>query len=185
MREHRTDVNFDQYIIIETRYQDVLITEFKKPDTRCGSIIFINAKGVLAVTGDYGNWIFCREFHPSPDGFVSDSYWCEKLSIASTQKFSDYDPKATRLEIENRLRHDNIDEDELETDEREYLENLLEYVDECEERYIVYSYDHLPQGRDYEYIPIIKKLNPWLEVIFGAFDEICRRKQCELQQELG
>jgi len=168
----RTDVNFDKHELKIIDTPEVLIHIFAKPNTVCGSIKFINTQGILAITGDYGNWIFCREFHPSAEGFVSDSYWCEKLRMASTQKPSDYDPERTRKEIEERLAGK---EEELDEDEKEYLKDLLNQVDECEERYMVYAYDNLPKGRDYEFIPLIKKLNPWLEIIFDAFDEICRR----------
>lgn len=172
MREKRTEVNFDKHELTIIDSPEVLIHIFAKPDTFCGSIRFINTQNILAVTGDYGNWIFCREFHPSADGFVSDSYWCEKLRISSTQKPTDYDPEGTRKEIEERLK----DEDEdLSEEEKTYLEDLLYQVDEREERYLVYAHDNLPSNRDHEFVPYIKKLNLWLEVIFDAFDEICQR----------
>lgn len=172
MREKRTDTNFDKHELTIIDTNDVLIHKFNKPDTIHGSITFINTQGILAVTGDYGNWIFCREFHPSVEGFVSDSYWCEKLRISSTQEISDYDPENTRREIEKMP----TDQDEnLDEEDREYLKSLLNYVDECEERYLVYAYDNLPKNRDHEFVPHIKKLNPWLEIIFDAFDEICQR----------
>jgi hypothetical protein len=171
----RSGVNFNEHkltVIIDT--PEVLIHRFAKPDTGCRSITFINTRGILAITGDYGNWIFCREFHPSAEGFVSDSYWCEKLRIASTQKISDYSSEETKKTIEKKLK--NIDED-LDEDDKEYLEDLLSQVDECEERFMVYAYDNLPKNRDCEFIPCVKKLNPWLEVIFDAFDEICLREK--------
>ena len=173
MNDKRTDVNFDKHeLTVVVDIPEVVIHKFKKPDSYHQSITFINAQGILAVTGDYGNWIFCREFHPAADNFVSDSYWCEKLRISSTQKISDYDPEGTKKEIEERLKEDDLGEDE-----KDYLNDLFNYVDECEERYMVYAHDNLPKNRDYEFIPITKKLNPWLEVIFDAFDEICRRKK--------
>jgi hypothetical protein len=170
--KRRTDVNFDKHELTVIDTNDVLIHKFKKSNTICCSITFINTQGIMAVTGDYGNWIFCREFHPSAEGFVSDSYWCEKLRISSTQKISDYDSEDTRKEMEKMI--SNEDEN-LDEEDREYLKSLLDYVDECEERYLVYAHDNLPKNRDHEFVPYIKKLNPWLEVIFDAFDEICQR----------
>jgi hypothetical protein len=174
MNNKRTNVNFDKHEVTIIDSGETLIHKFNRPNTCCGAITFINTHGILAITGDYGNWIFCREFHPSPEGFVSDSYWCEKLRISSTQKISDYSPEETRKEIEERLK--NVDED-LDNDDKEYLQDLLNQVDECEERYMVYAYDNLPNGRDSDFIPLIKKLNPWLEIIFDAFDEICLREK--------
>jgi len=167
----RSGVDFSNHQVKKIESENLLIYCFSKPNTICGSIKFINTQGILAITGDYGNWIFCREFHPSPDGFVSDSYWLEKLRMVSTQKPTDFDPEGTRVEINERLKEEDIDEEE-----KVYLEDLLNQVYECEERYLVYAHDNLPKNRDHEFVPIVKKLNPWLEVIFDAFDEICKRE---------
>jgi len=172
MKGKRTNIDFSKYEIIKTELDGVLIHKIAKPNTRCGSVVFINTQGILAITGDYGNWIFCREFHPSKDGFVSDSYWCEKLRISSTQKPSDFDPDGTEKKIREMLK----EEEDISNEDKEYLEDIIPQVYECEERYMVYAYDNLPKGRDPEYIPIVKKLNPWLECIFDAFDEICKRE---------
>lgn len=175
IRKKRTKKNFSEYKVEVIKHgDDVLIHRFAKPDTRCGSVTFINAEGILAVTGDYGNWIFCREFYPSKDGYVSDGYWLEKLRISSTQKPCDFDADLTRQEIESQMAEEDIDEED-----KAYLENLLGYLDEGEERYLVYAHDNLPRNRDHEYVPISKRLNPWLEVIFDTFDEICRRMETE------
>jgi len=171
MKEPRTNIDWGKHEVTKTEFEGVLIHKIAKPDTRCRSVVFINTQGILAVTGDYGNWIFCREFHPSKDGFVSDSYWCEKLRIGSTQKPSDFDSDGTEKEIRKMLK-----EEDISNEDKEYLKDIIGEVNECEERYMVYAYDNLPKDRDPEYIPIIKKLNPWLECIFDAFEEICKRE---------
>ena len=171
MNKKRTDINWSSHVVTKIEHDGILIHKFAKPNTVCGSVIFINACGIMAVAGDYCNWIFCREFHPSSDGFVSDHYWCEKLKISSAQKPYDFDPKGTEKDIVERLGELELDDD----DGREYLEDLVLHLDEGEERYLVYAYDNLPDGRDHEFIPHTKKLNVLLEVIFDAFDEICRR----------
>jgi len=176
LRKNRTNTNFDKHVLTEVKTDEVYIIKLAKPDTRCGAITFINSNDILAVTGDYGNWIFCREFHPSAEGYVSDGYWCEKLQIASTQKPTDFDADETRKEIEEMLQEEDLDEED-----KEYLGDLLEHLYDGEERYLVYAHDHLPPNRDHEYVPVQKKLNPWLEVIFDAFDEVCRRKALEVK----
>ena len=102
----RTDIDFSKHEVIITKLDNVVepcvIHYLKLPDTRMNSIKFINCGGVLSVTGDYGNWIFCREFHPSEKEYVSGSYWEEKLRIASCQDPYEYDEDATVAEI-NRL----------------------------------------------------------------------------------
>jgi hypothetical protein len=174
LRKKRTEINFAPYVLQEIKIAEpeIMIYRFGKPNTRCGSFVFINAEGVLTVTGDYGNWIFCREFYASADGYVSDGYWLEKLRNSSTQRPCEWDAELTRKEIEKR-----IEEEELGNEEKEYLEDLLNHLDDGEERYMIYAYDNMPDGYDYEYIPISKRLNYWLEAIFDAFDEICRRKE--------
>lgn len=172
MRGKRSNVDFSKHVLTEIKNDHVLIHKFRQPDTCCYAITFINSCGILAVTGDCGNWIFCREFHPSPNGEVSDSYWCEKLRISSTQQPSEYSSKETEKEI-NSLLEDN-DED-LSTNEKEYLRDLLLYVDDGEIYYLAYAHDNIPEGRDHEFVPYRKELSPMLEVVFDAFDEICRR----------
>ena len=54
---------------------------------------------LCVVTGDVGNWMFCREFHPSSKGHVSDYYWVEKLQMSSSQILGrcSINPHAARL----------------------------------------------------------------------------------------
>ena len=174
-RKRRTNVDFSEHVVTKTESKELLIHYLAKPNTRCCAVKFINTQGIMAITGDYGNWIFCREFHPSHDGFVSAHYWCEKLQISSTQKYSDFSSYETEKDINKRL----TDDEDLSDEDKEYLNDLLNYVHECEERYMVYAYDNLPKDRDHEFIPLVKKLNPWLEVIFDAFEEICKREPLE------
>jgi hypothetical protein len=178
-KERRTNIDWSKYIVTKTETSECLIHYIAKPDTRCGAVKFINTQGILAVTGDYGNWIFCREFHPSHDGFVSDHYWIEKLRIASTQVPTDFDAKGTIEEIEHQLAELEKDAD----DDRQYYNDLIDHLqmEDGEERYMVYAYDNLPKGKDSEFMPPCKKLNPWLECIFDAFDEICTREVAEPQ----
>jgi len=45
-----------------------IYTHFQVGDSSTNYIQFINTDRVLTVTGDFGNWVFCRPFVPSPDG---------------------------------------------------------------------------------------------------------------------
>ena len=169
---NRTNIDWSKHEVEVIKYgEDVLVHKFRKPDMSCRSVYFINAFGVLTVTGDYGNWVFCREFHPSANGSVSDSYWCEKARIASSQQTHKYNADETRKEIERLIAED----EELSEKELEYLKDLLDQVDESYERYMVYAYDNQVGRFDFENIPCVKKIDPWLECIFDAFDEICLR----------
>jgi hypothetical protein len=156
-------------------------------------INFINVDGILAVTGDYGNWIFCREFIPAEKNSVSDGYWLEKLRISSSQQPSSYDSKETAKELHNRIKELNDEwketEEEYENDQHnsKYLslktkhEETLEYFNDClntvddELDYTYQAYRNMPNYYDYEFPVFEKSLNVWLLIIFDGFDEICNR----------
>ena len=174
-KTRRTKIDWSKHQVTISQEGKALIHIIKKPDTCVNAVYFYNIGGVLAVTGDFGNWIFCREFHPSADGFVSDQYWCEKARIASSQETHKYSSEETRKEIEELLSGNN-EGDPLTIEESEYLNDLLDCVDESYERYMVYAYDNQVGRFDFENIPCVKKINPWLECIFDAFDEICSRE---------
>jgi hypothetical protein len=146
----------------------------KIPGTIVNSIKFINTAGVMTVTGDFGNWVFCREFEPDGRGGAgaSEGYWKEKLYISSCQVVEKYDAEATESEIRRRLRE--AEKDGGDPAEREYLQDLLSYVnDEVDYRYKAYQL--MPADMDYDDIPLEKKTHHWFIIILDAFDEICQR----------
>lgn len=177
MKGKRTGIDFSNHEVIITQMDGLLVHYLKKPGTICDSIRFINTHGILAVNGDYGNWIFCREFHPSQEGGVSDGYWKEKLGIASTQKASDYSPEKTRKSI-NEAINGGMEEYGYKGDKlkevKDYLTECLDYVDD-EYEYIAFAYHRCPGYMDAEEIPFEKETKPWLLAVFDGFDEICRR----------
>ena len=166
----RTITDFSKHQLEIIKEEHVLIHNFHIPGTIANSIKFINTSGILAVTGDYGNWIFCREFHPSKDGRVSDNYWLEKLSIASSQNPYEFDSEKAQQEIKDLL--ENKDHDFSE-DEKEWLQNLSNAADEGEYEYISVVQDH-PSSFETEMIPRGKIVKYWLLVIFDAFEEIVK-----------
>ncbi|MFA5021296.1 MAG: hypothetical protein WC517_04535 [Patescibacteria group bacterium] len=173
MREKpRTDVDFSKHVLTVTEHPDIKIFDFRKPGTSHYAVTFINARGILAVTGDLGNWIFCREFHPSAKGEgVSDGYWAEKLRMSSTQQSSEYSAEEAERQIKEKLKDED---EELDDKDKEYLKELLEHTGDGEERFQVWAYDNLPEGRDFEFIPGCKVGNPQLSCVFDAFDAMCR-----------
>lgn len=179
MQPKRTDIDFSKHEVLVTKENGLLVHYIKKPNTVVDSVKFINTNYILAVTGDYGNWIFCREFHPSADNYVSDSYWIEKLKISSTQVPGKYDSTKTEEEIRKLLAEDDIDEDKLTNEEKEYLNDLLLCVDdEFEYTYSAYR-NNVGKFSDYERVPYTKTLDYGLLAVFDAFDEICRRMKEE------
>lgn len=183
MEGKRTKIDFSKHEVLTKQTDEVLIHHLKIPDTNYNNIKYINCGGVLAVTGDYGNWIFCREFHPSKDGYVSDGYWHEKLKILSTQEAMDFDGEATKTALQEKLNEykeengEDADEDVI-----EYYEECMNKCDEHELDYTHFAYREQPQGMDYEDVILLKDYNFWLKAVFDGFDEICRRiKETELQ----
>ena len=182
MREQRQNIDFSEHKLTITKTDNILIHSFKKPGTIMCSIKFINTNGVMAVTGDFGNWIFCREFHPSAEGFVSDHYWLEKLSINSIQDGTQFSSELTKKEIEEGI-NGGLEEygysDEKLDKMLEYYKELLDYVDYSEWEYTAFAYGELPDFIDAEEVPMVKETMPRLEIVFDAFDIICERLKKE------
>jgi len=181
--KNRTGVDFSKHELIVTEQDGLLIHRLKHPEySHMNSVKFINTNDIMAVTGDYGNWIFCREFHPSAGGGVSDGYWLEKLSIASSQDGREFDSERTREEIQRgidgELEEYGYSGENLE-EAKEYYEYLLSYVDESQRYYESKAYMEMPSFFDSESIPYVKKTKIWLQIVFDAFDEICERMKKE------
>jgi hypothetical protein len=170
MKGKRTGLDFEKHELRIIEQDDLSVHYLRKPNTACDSIKFINTQGILAVTGDYGNWIFCREFHPGPKESVSDGYWKEKLKILSCQEAERFDAEKTEAQIRERLA-----EADCPDEYKEYYSDLLIHIEEGEITYLYHALNDAPNGMDYEYIPLVKSVNPWLLTVFDGFDEICRR----------
>lgn len=176
MKGKRTGIDFEKHEVIITKNEECLIHHLKIPNTHYNSIKYINCGGVLAVTGDYGNWIFCREFHPSADGFVSGGYWLEKLRILSTQDGEEFNSEATKKALQERLYEYKVENGkDAKEDVIEYYEECINKCDEHEIDYTHFAYREQPRGLDYEDVILEKDYKFWLKAVFDGFDEICRR----------
>lgn len=174
----RTEVDFSKHEVIITREENLLVHYLKRPGTYTYAVKFINTNGIMAVTGDVGNWLFCREFHPSADGSVSDGYWVEKLRNSSEQTGQEYDKEATEREI-NRMLLGGIEEygytkEETVAEYKEYLQECLSLTDD-EFAYKHYAYRHTPSWMDSESVIFCTTEPIWLKIVFDAFEEICSR----------
>jgi hypothetical protein len=172
----RTDFDFSEHELLIKESDGLLVHTLKHKDyNKMYRFDFINTNGVMVVTGDYGNWMFCREFHPSPDGMVSDYYWCEKIKIASTQEPFEFDYEATEKEILEAINVEGgFEGDDLEI-MTEYYESLLDKVHEGEFYYEAYAYGEMPYLITSGCVPNNKKIKHWLLCVFDAFEEICSR----------
>lgn len=178
MKGKRTNIEFENHELLTAKQDGLLIYELKKPDTLQGRIRFVNIEGAMAVIGDYGHWMFCREFHPSADGHVDDYYWIEKLEIYSTQKGREYDSDATFKELERGI-NGGLEEYGYEGDDlevmKEYYKNCEMYSD-TEWEYVAFAHgDDKPDFIEHDQIPFEQRIKQWLLIVFDGFDEICRR----------
>lgn len=169
----RSLFDFSKHELKITENDSVKIYEFKRPDTTNCMLVFINCNNVLTVTGDLGNWVFCREFHPTPDGFVSGSYWDEKLEISSVQKAKVYDSEETaKLIKEFKDSFEDSYGREMNEYESEWVEELENNVED-EHEYIYIAYRRTPSSIDCEQVPFGKKRHVWLNAVYDGFDAMC------------
>ena len=171
----RTDIDFSKHELKVTQYEGVLIHEFKKPGTRHDMLVFINTCGVMTVTGDWGNWVFCREFHPSTgkDSGASGSYWDEKLRTSSEQESHKYDAEETFKLIKYFRKSFKYIFGRIMNDEELEWVNKLEYCSDNEYEYTYVAFREKPSSIDYEYVPFGKKRHFWLDAVYDGFDAIC------------
>lgn len=176
MKERRTLIDFSKHQLIVTEHPNIHIFDLRLDDREYfHRVTFINAHGILAVKGDFGNWIFCREFHPDADGYVSDGYWDEKLTIGSVQKPNLYDTEIT-LELIKEFEEsfqDSYDR-EMTEEELDWVETL-KYNSDDEVSYTHTAYRDKPSYIDYEDVPYGEVRHRWLPVIYDAFEEMCKR----------
>ena len=183
----RTDMNWSNHVLEIIEIDDnTSIHDFGIPGRKMNRIKFINTCDRMMVTGDYGTWVFDREFHPSPEGSVRNGYWLEKLEDINTgQTGKEFDPEGTLAEIDEMMKEcaeeNGIDLDDEWNDNEtyQYLKTCKRSIEDGEMCYLAHAYGNYPSNMDYECVPHIKKVKYHLLVIFDAFEEICRRLKVE------
>jgi len=172
--EHRVEIFKNE------KGDKIRIDHFQVGSSKMEYVQFINTDEILTVTGDYGNWVFCRPFVPSSTGYVCDHYWLEKLKIASKQEFTELDWKSIIGDIKEKI--DSLEEEGYEgkqlKEAKEWYTELLEVAeseDTLEYEYKAFRDYYKPSCIDYEEIPHYKEIPTQLLIIFDVFDEICFR----------
>ena len=168
----RTNIDFTNFslTINECEY----LTYVLKNDV--GSIIkFITDDSHLYVVGDYGNWIFNRNFIPVNGGSVLDYYWVRLLRERSTQNPFIFSKHKTCITIDAMIVNIEVNypnDSQKKIDLIKYFKNSKEYVDN-EQEYLWFVSEHKPNWYlndiivEYDYMYDIL-------VVFDAFEEICR-----------
>lgn len=168
----RTTVDFSKHELEIIKNENVLIHSLKLKNSSTYRVVFINCMGVCSVTGDLGNWIFCREFHPSKDGKVSGGYWDEKLNMHSVQDSDEFNTEQTEKDIDYYV--ENYVNENTSQEELDWIEQLRQNTDD-EYSYINTAYREHPYDVDTECIPFGKVRKHRLNIIYDAFEEICSR----------
>lgn len=174
MVEQNPMIDWSKHELLIEDSEEKKIWRLKRPGTCVFQVNFINTEGRLLVTGDYRDWLFCREFHPSPDGHVSFGYWMEKLRTSMGHMDWDLDWDAIQKEIDefpSRYTDDDLTVPEEVTD---WLRDLETHMDDKLD-YEYCAFREKPSQIDYEDVPYCRKVPIQLDIVFDAFNEICRR----------
>lgn len=145
---------------------------------------FIVGHRFTAVTGDFGNHTFGREFHPHKVTVNIDfTYALEKYRYCSTQNpTSEYSPTLTREYIEEfMLEHANGDLDNLTEEEREQFDYLL-YYSESEIDYLNQRFNEHDDNiifLEYDQLQPQYELDKQVNFILHVFIEMCKRESYE------
>lgn len=174
MKGKRTGIDFSKHELHKSSYAggESVVYDLKIPNTIFNRIKYINTEDIMAVTGDYGNWIFCRGFHPSKDGNACDNYWAEKLRIASTQDPMKFSGTEACGAIDALLADP---QNEFSEEEKEWLGELQDAAKGGEEYAYIAKGMECPGSFPTEMIPSGKVYDVWFLTILDGFDEMCRR----------
>jgi len=173
--KQRTNIDFSKHQLTIKESDFCIVHVFKKPDTVDCMVKFINCEGVMSVTGDLGNWIFCRRFIPSAESdYVSDGYWIEKLRNSSEQSAGNYSPELTEQEIKEMLSEEDCYSEET----IEFLKEALEHTD-SEYEYKAFLYNNNVMDEP----PYCKDVHFWLLGVFDAYDEIVYRLKTQSNEK--
>ncbi len=202
LRDKFSNYDFSKHKVFVNDNKHTLALSEKQ---HCESVNFINYEGILLVSGDFGRWTFCRRFDPSPDGYVSGSYWIEKLEAGSTQNPYIFCGKTAALAIKEKMREvvsnhlEELEEVELTdavidkflNDFKNGLTDISTTTEVCNNliwlraglkygfteyrEFEHWAINERPDHLDGDEVPEHKKLHHQLAIVFDAFNEICKR----------
>lgn len=176
--EHKLD--WSKHELLIEQEGDITIFKLKIPDTCMQQVNFVNILGRLLVTGDYGDWVFDRTFYPQPGATVSDSYWLEKLKISMRHTKFELDWEAIEEALEGfimKLEGEGVDiTEEIE----EWVDGMKRATaDRFEPEFLMAAYGNIPGNMDADDVPCYREVPVWLDIVFEAFEEICRRMEVQ------
>lgn len=136
------------------------------------------AYGKVLVTGDYGTWVFGPQFPmPGTQSIIDPVYlsqkleaWCDSIRILSVDK--------THEAIDNYEKSSGDEEDMDPEIVEEWCDSLRKILRSThdENEYLAQALQCQPEFLGTEDVPCSTELNPWLQVIFAAWEEMNRRE---------
>lgn len=169
---------FDKHSLIISELKDSLykytVYDLSLGASSVSRVKFTVGGGHTLVTGDYGTYVFEREFHPHPKGSVSEDYWIGK--IPSNMNSMEYSSKVTMeliSDLSKNISEYGYDEDKMGKivsallEATNYVENEHDYY-----HHILYDSD-LYSLLDAEDVPWGKDYNHRMDYIFDAFEKMC------------
>lgn len=126
------------------------------------AVHFRNMAGKCLVTGDFGSWVFSRQWHPAQEYSVSAHYFREKVESkpCSIDRLGVYNPAATRVNVQecDELTPEQVTElVAVVEDEEEFIELANGIRRHLAEELVSYG------------------LEPWLATIHQALEEMILR----------
>jgi hypothetical protein len=152
---------------------------FKQPRTgNCHIYFHFLVDGRMAITGDLGEWILERCFHPIMTERLSNGYFMEKVVNDQKYVFDSELLQKQLKELANEIMADYTQCEEWDqpetapdfSEESFYYEREADYIvdmDRLVELFNIQDYESLPDG---------KKPHPWIEMIVEAYHYIFDKK---------
>jgi hypothetical protein len=177
----RSGVDWSKHVVsTDPHGNTVVIHTLGIPGSKMQEVVFINCQGVMTVTGDYGIWVFNREFMPSPkESEVIEHYWCEKATGNTSQEIYEFDPEGTEALIDEWIVALKQESPEGHSGQEnvliDYLESCRSIIHDGDQYYRVRAHDLKPNSVDRDQVPYQSKIKTWLLIVFDAWEEICRQ----------
>jgi len=179
-KEKHSKIKFDQHKLHVVENDHFSSFHLKIDGTIRNNVKFTLIDGVTLITGDFGNWVACRPFNPRDGDIDSVGYFCEKLTISSTQETKEWDSDYLESEVKDLI--DGLKERGVKgksfEKSKEFLEDSLGFGDD-EIDYVSYCRDNMPECFDYEYLPDGYVTKYRIFVLVDAFNEIYQRLKKE------
>jgi hypothetical protein len=181
----RTQIDWSDYELIIKDEDSYKVHWLKNPNSMGSNVKFIQVEDILLVTGVFGRWSFAQKFNPEKIDKVSDSFWCNRIRLGSSQVSHLFDKKVAQMAIAEKI--DELLDYGIKDDDGEISFNdddkELEYsfwigaIDCCDNEFdfTKYFYENKPMHIDDDFLSNCGKQNPQLDAIFDAFEEVSRR----------